>query len=150
MTISVTGCSTCSRVFISMKKNSSGRSADDDELDGARAGVVDAARGLARRPRRSRARVAASSSGDGASSIDLLVPALQAALALAEVDDVAVRVGEHLDLDVPGARDEPLEEQRVVAERARRLAAARGQRVRQLGRFVRRAACPCRRRRPTA
>ena len=49
-----------------------------------------------------RARVAASSSGDGASSIDLLVAALQAAFALAEVDDVAVRVGEHLHLDVPG------------------------------------------------
>ncbi len=28
VTISVTGCSTCRRVFISMKKNSSGRSAE--------------------------------------------------------------------------------------------------------------------------
>ena len=103
VTSSVTGCSTCRRVFISMKKNSSGRSADDDELDGARAGVVDAARacrtaaapiaGARRRVEQRRRRLLD----------DLLVPALQGALALAEVDDVAVRVGEHLHLDVAGA-----------------------------------------------
>ena len=32
VTISVTGCSTCSRVFISMKKNSVGPVGGDDEL----------------------------------------------------------------------------------------------------------------------
>src|SRR5690606_22640409 len=53
---------------------------------------------------------------------DLLVPPLETALALAEVDDVAVRVGEDLDLDVPGALDEPFEEEGVVTERRRRFA----------------------------
>ena len=48
---------------------------------------------------------------------------LQAAFALAEVDHVAVPVGEHLHLDVPGVQHKPLEEQRVVAERRRRLPA---------------------------
>ena len=106
VTISVTGCSTCSRVFISMKKNSSGRSADDDELDRARAGVVDAARGVARPPRPiARPRRPAVEQRRRRLLDDLLVAPLQAALALAEVHDVAVRVGEHLDLDVPRARD---------------------------------------------
>src|SRR5699024_11606042 len=49
---------------------------------------------------------------------DLLVPALQRALAFAQVDDVAVRVGEDLHLDVPGGVHEALEEQGVVAEGA--------------------------------
>ena len=94
----------------------------DDELDGARAGVVDAARGVARRR---------ADAGPGRRVQqrrrrlldDLLVAPLQAALALAEVDDVAVAVGEHLHLDVPGVQHESLEEQGVVAERRRRLAA---------------------------
>ena len=64
---------------------------------------------------------------------DLLMPALQAALALAEVDDVAVAVGEHLHLDVPRHQHEPLEEQRVVAERRGRLAARGDERGRQVG-----------------
>ncbi len=103
-----------------------------DELDGARADVVDAPRGVA---------------GGGADPRaggrveqrrrrlldDLLVAALQAALALAEVQHGAVGVGEHLDLDVPGAQHEPLQEQRVVAEGRRGLAAGRGQRGRQVG-----------------
>ncbi len=42
---------------------------------------------------------------------------LQAALSLAEVDDVAVGVGEHLHLDVPRAFDQSLDQQRAVAER---------------------------------
>ena len=103
----------------------------DDELDGARAGVVDAAGGVA--GGRADARP-----GRGVEQRrrrlldDLLVPALQAAFALAEVDDVAVAVGEHLHLDVPGVQHEPLEEQRVVAERRRRLTARAGQGRRQL------------------
>jgi hypothetical protein len=39
--------------------------------------------------------------GRGALLDDLLVAPLHRALALEEMDDVAVRVGEHLDLDVP-------------------------------------------------
>ena len=42
--------------------------------------------------------------------------ALDRAVAFAEVDDVAVGVGEHLDLDVVGVRDELFEQQAAVAE----------------------------------
>ena len=96
----------------------------DDELDGARAGVVHAARGVA-------GRGADAGPGRGVQQrrrrlLDhLLVAALQAAFALAEVDDVAVAVGEHLHLDVAGAQHESLEEQRVVAERRAPPRAAR-------------------------
>ena len=53
--------------------------------------------------------------------------ALQRAVALAEVDAVAVRIEEKLDLDVTGAVSEALEEDAVVAEarpRPRRRASA--------------------------
>jgi hypothetical protein len=83
-----------------------------------------------------RARCSASRSADGASSTTFWCRPLQAALALAEVDRAAVRVGEHLHLDVARAGDEALEEQRVVAEAARRLAARGRERLRQ-----RRASC---------
>ncbi len=56
---------------------------------------------------------------------DLLVAPLEGALALAEVDDIAVAVGQDLDLDVPGAVDPPLDQERVVAEGGRRLAPGR-------------------------
>src|SRR5262249_42791618 len=59
----------------------------------------------------------------------LLVAALDRALALAQVDDCAVRVAEHLDLDVSRALDVALHQQRVVPERAERLAASRRQRA---------------------
>src|SRR6202035_4115994 len=48
---------------------------------------------------------------------DLLVAALDGALALEQVDHVAERVAEDLDLDVPGVGDEPLKEHGAVAER---------------------------------
>ena len=105
----------------------------DEELDGARAAVVDARRGRAGGRAEARA-------GGGVDHRrrrlldDLLVPALQRALALAEVDDGAVRVGEHLHLDVPRALDEPLQQQRVVAERGGRHAAGRRERLGQLRR----------------
>jgi hypothetical protein len=63
---------------------------------------------------------------------DLLVTTLKAALALTEVDHVAVRVRQHLNLDMPRRGDEPFHEQRVVAERTLRLAARRLDRVGQL------------------
>ena len=44
---------------------------------------------------------------------DLLVPALDAAVALAEVDDVASLVAEHLHLDVADCVDELLDVQRA-------------------------------------
>ena len=54
----------------------------------------------------------------------LLVAALDRAVALAERHDVAVRVGEDLDLDVARALEVALAEDRVVAERCARLSPA--------------------------
>ena len=66
---SVTGCSTCSRVFISRKKNRP--LVVGQELDGAGADVADRRRRRPRPPRSSRSRSPAmrSTSGDGASSM---------------------------------------------------------------------------------
>jgi hypothetical protein len=50
------------------------------------------------------------------------VAALDRAFALAEVEDVAVLVAEHLDLDVARRFDELLDEDAVVAEARQRLA----------------------------
>ena len=52
----------------------------------------------------------------------LLVAALDGAVALEEVHDVALGVGQDLDLDVPGAQDGLLEEHGGVAERGVRFA----------------------------
>src|SRR5690606_31902636 len=60
---------------------------------------------------------------------DLLVAALERAFALAQVDDVAVRVGEDLRLDVPRSLYVPLQEECVVAEARLRLAPRGGERV---------------------
>ena len=51
----------------------------------------------------------------------LLVAALDRALALAAGEDVAVVVAEHLDLDVARGRDHLLDVERAVAERGLRL-----------------------------
>jgi hypothetical protein len=59
----------------------------------------------------------------------LLVPALDAALALVQVHHVAVRVAQHLDLDVARLLDELLDEHAVVAEAVARLVAARREAV---------------------
>jgi len=61
----------------------------------------------------------------------LLPPTLRRAVALAEVDRVAVRVGEDLDLDVRPSSIS-LEHQRAVAERAQRLSPGAGDRLRDL------------------
>jgi hypothetical protein len=52
------------------------------------------------------------------------MPPLQAAFPLAQVLHRAVREGQHLELDGPGVGDEPLDQQRVVAEGGPRLSAA--------------------------
>ena len=78
----------------------------------------------------------------------LLVAALDRAVALAERDDVAVRVGEDLDLDVARALEVALAEDRVVAERRARLAPRSVERVRELGLASARRACRARRRPP--
>ena len=100
-----------------------------NEFDGACTDVVDAAGG-----------VTSGGADTGAGGLvqqrgwrfldDLLMAALQAALPLTEVNDVAVAIGKHLDFDVPGHQNEPLQEQRVVAEGRRRFAARGGERCR--------------------
>ncbi len=66
----------------------------------------------------------------------LLVAALGGALALVEVQGMAVRVGEHLDLDVARPLQVLLDQHAVVTEARRRLALARGQRGGELARRV--------------
>ena len=69
----------------------------------------------------------------------LLVAALDRAVALAEVNDVAVGVGEHLDLDVAGVGQVALEVDRRVAEELLALAGRALERVRQLAGVARHA-----------
>ena len=52
---------------------------------------------------------------------DLLVAPLDRAFALAEMDDVAVLVAEHLDFDMARRLDEALDQDAVVAEGGARL-----------------------------
>ena len=79
---------------------------------------------------------------------DLLIAALDRAFALAEMDDVAVLVAQHLDLDMTRIDDEFLDEDPVVAERRFRLGARAGETFGDLGLANTRCACPCRHRRP--
>ena len=97
-----------------------------DELDGAGAVIVDGlgqghglgAHGLAGRlVEQGRRRLLD----------DLLVTPLDRAFALEQVDDVAMLVAEHLDLDVARAFDELLDEDAVVAEGALGLGADGGE-----------------------
>src|SRR5581483_9716278 len=64
---------------------------------------------------------------------DLLVAALDRALALAEIDDVAVLVAQHLDFDMARIDDELLDEYAVVAEGGLRLRAGAREPLRHLG-----------------
>ena len=104
-----------------------GAVAGHDELYGAGADVADAASGLA-------GGFADAGTGrfveERRRSLfdDLLVPPLQRAFALAEVDDGAVLIGEDLHLDVPGRGDVAFEEEGVVAEGCRGLAPRSGDR----------------------
>src|SRR5262249_44954724 len=56
-----------------------------------------------------------------------LVAALDRALALAQVDDVTLCVGEHLDLDVPGTQHEALDEHAVIAKARLRFGPGAGE-----------------------
>ena len=147
MTISVTGCSTWSRVFIS--RNVGRPWVVEQELAGPGADIAD---GATERERRL-AEPFAQSGVDGRRRRlleDLLVAALDRAVAFAEVDARAVGIEQDLDLDVARADDEALEDQPVVAEGGRRLAPGRGDGVRAAPRGHGPCACPCRRRRPRA
>ena len=61
-------------------------------------------------------RVASSRNGEGASSMTFWCRRCIEHSRFPEVDDVAVGVAQHLDLDVPGLLDELLDEHPVVAE----------------------------------
>src|SRR5262245_46974609 len=103
-----------------------------DELDGAGRVVADRfrerdrlpAHGLARPGVEQRARCLLD---------DLLIATLYRTFALAEVDDVAMPVAEHLDLDMAWIDDELLDEHAVVAERRFRLRAGAGETFGHLG-----------------
>ena len=70
-------------------------------------------------------RCSALSAGEGASSQDLLVAALQRAVALAQMDGVALAVAEHLNFDVARLGQILLEIDAVVAEGGLGLGARR-------------------------
>src|SRR5437867_93378 len=63
---------------------------------------------------------------------ELLVSTLDRALALPQVDDAALSVGQHLDLDVPRLRQVALQIDGAVAERPRRLAPRDSERALEL------------------
>ncbi len=81
---------------------------------------------------------------------DLLVPALDRAVTLAEMDAVPVAIEQDLDLDVARPFDQPLEDEPVVAERGDRLPSRGRKRVPRARRRSGPPACPCRHRRPPA
>src|SRR5262249_54600143 len=64
---------------------------------------------------------------------ELLVTALYRAVAVTEMQEVAVRVGEHLHLDMTWRREIPLEQQRTIAEGTLGQAARGGERRSELG-----------------
>ena len=105
----------------------------EHELRRAGASVADRARERDRRVAHLRAERGVER-GRGRLLEHLLVAALHGALALAERDDVAVLVGEELDLDVARTLDVALCEDRAVTERRLGLAARRRTRLLELAR----------------
>ncbi len=63
---------------------------------------------------------------------DLLMPALDRAFALAEIDDVAVRVAQHLDFDMPRLLDVLFDKDAVVGKARPSLAGRRAEPVARL------------------
>ena len=143
VTISVTQCSTWTRVFISRKKYSP---SCEQALDrpGARVrygrggvgGDLPDPRPQLRVDRRRRRLLD-----------QLLVAALERAVALAEVDHVAVLVGQHLDLDVARVGQVALQVHGRVAEELLALARGALERVLRACPRTARPGSPCRRRR---
>ena len=84
----------------------------------------------------------------GAFLPDFLVAALQRAVALAEMDGVALAVAEHLDFDVARPLEIFFEIDRVVAERGLGFGARGRKRGRKLVLGCARPSCRARRRRP--
>ena len=96
----------------------------DQELDGAGVHVAARRARASTASARMRWRRPGVEVGRGRDLDDLLVAQLHRAVALEEVHDVALAVGQHLHLDVARPRHELLEEQRAVAERGLGLALA--------------------------
>ncbi len=139
VTISVTGCSTCRRVFTSRKaKVPSGRRRNSTvpapTYPMARAAVTAVAQISVRSAR--------CHGGRGALLDDLLVPSLDGALALEQMDHGSVGVPQDLDLDVAGTGDVGLQEHGAVAEGGRRLPGGRGDGVGQVARALHHAHAP--------
>ena len=106
-----------------------------EKLEGAGAAVADALAGLDAERADLRALLGGDAGGQRLLD-DLLVAPLHRAVALAEVDRVALAVGEHLDLHVPWGFQVLLHEHRAVAERRERLAARELDLVDQLAGFA--------------
>src|SRR5262249_44027668 len=87
-----------------------------EELDGADAEIFELAHRLCHRLADGRARSLVER-GTGAFLPDLLVAALQGAVAFAEVDGVAAAIAQYLDFDMAGPAEIFLEIERLVAER---------------------------------
>jgi hypothetical protein len=107
----------------------------DQELHGAGAGVVDGLGELHRVAAERLAQLVTDVRG-GRDLDDLLVPPLDGAVALVQVQRRALGVGEDLHLDVPGPAHRLLDERSRVAERALGLAHGRGHQLAQLRRVV--------------
>ena len=119
VTISVTGCSTWMRALTLDEVEVA--LAIDDELDGAGVGVAGRLAPAARPPRRSPSRVSGAKRGGGALLDQLLMAALHRAVALPQMDDVAVLVGQDLHFDVPRMLDVFLQVDRCRCRRPPRL-----------------------------
>ena len=119
-----------------------------DELDRARGPVVDRLGERAGRRRDQRADLVGKP-GRRRLLHHLLVPALQRAVAVAERDDAAEPVAEHLHLDVPRGRDRAAPGRRPRSRTRRPRSGARPPRRRPARRASRTRACRCRRRPPS-
>ena len=107
----------------------------EEELHRPRTGVADGLPGGD--SRRAHARPQRVVDGDRRRLFDdLLIAALNGALALEQMEHAAVRIAEDLQLDVARRVEVALDQQGVVAERARRLAPRRRQRLRQGARLA--------------
>ena len=105
-----------------------------DELDSARADIADASG----KSGASLAEIVTQGGGEGRRRrlLDqLLVAALQRAVALADVNQVAMGIAEHLDLEMPGVDDVALDIQRGVTERGAGFAGGRLEHALHVGRL---------------
>ena len=117
----------------------------DQELDGAGASVANGLREL----HGSRAHLLAQRRrhpGRGRFLDHLLVAALQGAVALEQVDDVAVAVAEHLHLDMAGRDNELLDQHVGISERGHGFALRAVEQIGEVGAGPRQDACRVRRR----